>query len=118
MMGGILANNASGMCCSVAQNAYHTIESLTCVLPSGTVVDTAVPDAGAAFLEREPALARGLLELKCQIEARPALRDRVRAKYRMKNTTGYSLNAFLDFEDPLAAPRDDETAEQSGNGSG
>ena len=27
MMGGILSNNASGMCCGVAQNAYHTIIS-------------------------------------------------------------------------------------------
>ena len=28
----------------------------------------------------------------------PGLRERVRNKYRMKNTTGYSLNAFLDFD--------------------
>src|ERR1700730_1628985 len=41
MIGGILSNNSSGMCCGVAQNAYHTLESLTLVLPSGTVIDTA-----------------------------------------------------------------------------
>ncbi|MGB9197813.1 MAG: FAD-binding oxidoreductase, partial [Terriglobales bacterium] len=40
MMGGILANNSSGMCCGVAQNAYHTLDSLTFVLPSGTTIDT------------------------------------------------------------------------------
>ena len=34
-MGGILSNNASGMCCGVAQNAYHTLRSLRFVLPSG-----------------------------------------------------------------------------------
>ncbi len=28
----------------------------------------------------------------------PALRDRIRSKYRMKNTTGYGLNAFIDFD--------------------
>jgi D-lactate dehydrogenase len=39
MMGGILANNSSGMCCGVAQNAYHTLSSLTFMLPSGTVID-------------------------------------------------------------------------------
>ena len=35
MMGGILANNSSGMCCGVTQNAYHTLHSITFVLPSG-----------------------------------------------------------------------------------
>ena len=35
-VGGILSNNSSGMCCGVAQNAYHTLESLTFVLPTGT----------------------------------------------------------------------------------
>jgi len=101
-MGGILANNSSGMCCGVAQNAYHTLDSLTFVLPSGTTIDTAQPDAEARFLEREPALARGLMELKAEIEADPVLSGRIRSKYRIKNTTGYSLNAFLDFATPLA----------------
>ena len=100
-MGGILANNSSGMCCGVAQNAYHTLDSLTFVLPSGTLIDTAGPDARARFRELEPALAQGLLELKAEIEADAALTARIRSKYRIKNTTGYSLNAFLDFSEPL-----------------
>jgi D-lactate dehydrogenase len=98
MMGGILANNSSGMCCGVEQNAYHTIRSMTFVLPSGTVIDTADPKAEEMFLQREPKLAQGILELKKKIESNTALRDRIRAKYRMKNTTGYSLNAFVDFD--------------------
>ena len=101
MMGGILANNSSGMCCGVAQNAYHTLHSLTFVLPSGTVIDTADPRADEIFRQREPRLAQGLLDLKRDIEANPALRERIRSKYRMKNTTGYSLNAFLDFDRPV-----------------
>jgi D-lactate dehydrogenase len=100
-MGGILANNSSGMCCGVAQNAYHTLDSLTFVLPSGTCIDTALPDAEARFLEQEPGLARGLMALKAAIEADAALTARIRRKYRIKNTTGYSLNAFLDFRTPL-----------------
>jgi D-lactate dehydrogenase len=98
MMGGILANNSSGMCCGVAQNAYHTLESLVFVLPTGTVIDTASPDADALLHAAEPALAEGLLELKREISETPALRDRIRHKYLTKNTTGYSLNAFLDFD--------------------
>ena len=100
-MGGILSNNSSGMCCGVAQNAYHTLDSITFVLPSGTVIDTAQPSARERFRELEPALAGGLLELKAEIEADPALSARIRSKYRIKNTTGYSLNAFLDFQEPL-----------------
>lgn len=101
MMGGILSNNSSGMCCGVVQNSYHTLKSLTFVLPSGTVVDTADPRADEMFREKEPALAAGLLELRARLLADAALADRIRAKYRMKNTTGYSLNAFLDFERPV-----------------
>jgi D-lactate dehydrogenase len=89
------------MCCGVVQNAYHTLESMTFVLPSGTLIDTSRADADAELRAREPALADGLLALRREIEELPALRDRIRAKYRMKNTTGYSLNALLDFERPV-----------------
>jgi len=36
--------------------------------------------------------------LKQKLEHNSALRERVRNKYKRKNTTGYSLNAFLDFD--------------------
>jgi D-lactate dehydrogenase len=100
MMGGILSNNSSGMCCGVAQNSYHTLESLTFVLPTGTAVNTARPEADEQFRGREPALAAGLLELRGRLLSDSALAARVRAKYRTKNTTGYSLNALLDFDTP------------------
>ncbi|MGO9516437.1 MAG: FAD-binding and (Fe-S)-binding domain-containing protein, partial [Candidatus Korobacteraceae bacterium] len=97
-LGGILSNNSSGMCCGVEQNAYHTLHSMKFTLPSGTVIDTSLPDADEQFHSREPELARGVLELKARMEGNAALSERVRNKYRMKNTTGYSLNAFLDFD--------------------
>ncbi len=97
-LGGILSNNSSGMCCGVEQNAYHTLHSMKFLLPSGTIIDTSLPDADQQFHAREPRLAGGVLELKGQLEQKAGLRERVRSKYRMKNTTGYSLNAFLDFD--------------------
>jgi len=100
-LGGILSNNASGMCCGVIQNAYHTLRSMTFLLPSGTQIDTASPEADTQFRKREPQLAEGLLKLKQQLEANTDLADRIRWKYRMKNTTGYSLNAFLDYSTPV-----------------
>lgn len=100
-MGGILANNASGMCCGVAQNAYHTLQSITFLLPSGTKINTAEPDASQFFESSEPELAKGILRLKRKIEADESLSARIREKYQRKNTTGYGLNAFLDYETPL-----------------
>jgi D-lactate dehydrogenase len=101
MMGGILSNNSSGMCCGVAQNSYHTLDSLVFVLPSGTVVDTSHPGAAQELERAEPALAAGLLALRDDVRRQPALVERIRKKYRIKNTIGYSLNAFLDFDSPL-----------------
>lgn len=100
-LGGILSNNASGMCCGVAQNAYHTLRSLTFLLPSGTEINTADADADSLFRQQEPDLVAGLLGLKRQLESNPELSARIREKYRLKNTTGYSLNAFLDFSLPV-----------------
>ncbi len=101
MMGGILANNSSGMCCGVEQNAYHTLESIRFVLPDGLVVDSAAPDADRVLEREAPGLVRGLLQLKDRLERDDELRNRVRAKYKMKNTMGYSLNAFLDYDTPV-----------------
>jgi D-lactate dehydrogenase len=100
-LGGILANNSSGMCCGVEQNSYHTLRSLTFVLPSGTVIDSGAEGADAELRAREPALHEGLLRLRDEVRAHPALVERIRAKYRMKNTTGYQLNALVDFDLPI-----------------
>jgi D-lactate dehydrogenase len=105
MIGGILANNASGMCCGVTQNSYHTLESLTFVLPDGTEIDTAAPDANDQFEQACPRIADGLIGLKMRIEANAALTETIRQKYQRKNTTGYTLNAFLDYEKPVEIMR-------------
>lgn len=99
-LGGIVANNASGMCCGTRDTAYRTLESLVVVLPNGLVLDTGAPDADAFLREHAPELFEGLLRLRHAILSSPRLRDRIREKYRLKNTVGYSLNAFLDFHSP------------------
>ncbi|MBK2124669.1 FAD-binding oxidoreductase, partial [Fangia hongkongensis] len=40
-IGGIVANNSSGMCCGVAKNTYHTMQSIKFTLANRTEVDTA-----------------------------------------------------------------------------
>ncbi|WP_344363775.1 FAD-binding and (Fe-S)-binding domain-containing protein [Streptomyces gobitricini] len=100
-IGGVVANNASGMTAGTARNAYRTVASLTVVLPSGTVVDTGDPAADAALARAEPGLCAELLAIKAEIEADPRLTARIRAKYEIKNTNGYRLDAFLDGSTPV-----------------
>ncbi|WP_282687608.1 MULTISPECIES: FAD-binding and (Fe-S)-binding domain-containing protein [unclassified Streptomyces] len=100
-LGGVVANNASGMTAGTTRNSYRTLASLTFVLPSGTVVDTAHPAADEELAHAEPELCAGLLELKAEIEADTELTARIRAKYTIKNTNGYRLDAFLDGATPV-----------------
>ena len=100
-IGGVIANNSSGMCCGTAQNSYKTLSSLTFMLPSGTFIDSAQEDAEQQFAATEPTLATGLMEIKREIEADPELVARLRKKFSIKNTTGYHMEAFLDGTTPL-----------------
>ncbi|MFD5569973.1 FAD-binding and (Fe-S)-binding domain-containing protein [Streptomyces cadmiisoli] len=95
-IGGLVANNSSGMNCGTQDNAYRTIESLRFVLPSGTVVDTAAADADQALRAREPELHAGLLRLRDRVRGSAASRATVERLFAMKNTMGYGLNSFLD----------------------
>lgn len=101
MIGGIVANNSSGMCCSPAQDSYHTIAGMRIMLADGTILDTRDPESREAFRASHAALLAGLLELARRIRSDAALAGRIRRKYRIKNTTGYSLHALVDFEDPI-----------------
>ncbi|MCM2320242.1 MAG: FAD-binding oxidoreductase [Pseudomonas sp.] len=100
-IGGIVANNSSGMCCGTAQNSYKTLAGLRLVLADGTVVDSEDPMSVAAFRQSHGALLAELAELGRQTRANSALADKIRHKYRLKNTTGFSLNALVDFDQPL-----------------
>ncbi len=100
-IGGILANNASGMCCGVAQNSYQTLESMRLILVDGSVVDTADDKSRAEFSRSHQPLLAGLSRLRREVLADQALCERIRHKFKIKNTTGYSLNALVDFEDPF-----------------
>ncbi len=58
-IGGVVANNSSGMACGTSDNTYRTLESLVLVLPSGTVIDTGAPDADERLRALEPRSLRG-----------------------------------------------------------
>jgi D-lactate dehydrogenase len=100
-VGGVIANNSGGMRCGVVHDSYSTVRSLTFVLPSGTTIDTAAPDATERFAAEEPELAAGLATIRDEIRADEKLSERIRRKFAIKNTTGYRLCAFLDADEPL-----------------
>ncbi len=100
-IGGIAANNASGMCCGTAQNSYRTLAGMRVVLADGSVLDTEDASSVARFRQTHAALLDALAQLGASTRADAALSDRIRHKYKIKNTTGYSLNALVDFEDPI-----------------
>ena len=101
-IGGILANNASGMSCGTEYNSYHTFKYISFILPNGHEYNTKIKDENLRFLHNEPRLSEGLLRIRKEILSQPNLVKKIRRKYRIKNTIGYSMNSFLDYEDPLS----------------
>ena len=100
-VGGVVANNSGGMRCGTTADSYSTVRSLRFVLPSGTAIDTAAPGAAERFAAAEPELHAGLAEIRDRIRGDADMRERIRRKFEIKNTTGYRLCAFLDADDPL-----------------
>lgn len=100
-IGGIVANNASGMCCGTAQNTYHTLAGIRLVLADGSRLDTEDAASVAAFRESHASLLERLATLGRETRANAELAARIRHKYRLKNTTGLSLNALVDFDEPV-----------------
>ncbi|WP_338145275.1 FAD-binding and (Fe-S)-binding domain-containing protein [Cryobacterium suzukii] len=100
-IGGVVANNSSGMACGTVDNTYQTLESVVVVLPSGTVVDTGAADADDQLLKREPVLYNGLLELAQRTRSNAASVATIRQQFSMKNTMGYGVNSLLDFDRPI-----------------
>jgi len=100
-IGGIVANNASGMCCGTAQNTYHTLAGMRLVLADGSIVDSEVPSSVAAFRSSHGQLLEQLAELGRATRVNTELATKIRHKYRLKNTTGLSLNALVDYDEPM-----------------
>lgn len=100
-IGGIAANNASGMCCGTAQNSYRTVDSMKIVFSDGTILNTADEASIAAFKQSHASLISGIEALCQQVADNKELSDKIKHKYRLKNTTGYALNALVDYQDPI-----------------
>lgn len=73
MIGGIAANNASGMCCGTAQNSYKTLRSMKIMFSDGTVLDTASETSIESFKQSHAALIKQIESLAAKTKADEAL---------------------------------------------
>ena len=101
MVGGIVANNASGMSCGTHANSDKMLLSARMVLADGTVLDTASKDSREAFLKVHPEIVEGLKKLREEVLANEKLAERIRYKYSIKNVTGLNLRPLVAYEDPF-----------------
>ncbi len=97
MIGGIAANNASGMCCGVSENSYKTVADIRVILADGTLLDTSSESSCREFLKKNRELVLHLEKLASDVKADEVLREKIISKFKIKNTTGYSLNALTDY---------------------
>ncbi len=100
-IGGIVANNASGMTTGKPCNSYNTLKNIRFILSNGNVYDTSNKKDCAKFVIREKELSDGLIAIKNSIIKNDVFRNKILDKYRLKNTVGYTLNSFLDYEHSL-----------------
>ena len=89
------------MCCGTAQNSYKTLKSLRLILADGSLLDTGDETSRQAFAQTHEYLLNQLAELGRRTREDTTLAERIRNKFKIKNTCGYSLNALVDFEDPF-----------------
>ncbi|MEN9390840.1 MAG: hypothetical protein RL017_137 [Pseudomonadota bacterium] len=100
-IGGIVANNSSGMCCGTKHNSYKTIASMKIILANGTTLNTNDSKSCEAFKHNNPQIIAELLNIREVIQENKQLSAFIQDKFSIKSTSGYSLNAFIDFADPI-----------------
>lgn len=101
MIGGIAANNASGMCCGTADNSYKTLADMKIIFADGSVLDTSDPVSKSNFVAAHRPIIQGIEQLRDDINANPELKKLIQHKFKIKCTTGYGINSFVDFVDPF-----------------
>ncbi len=100
-IGGIIANNASGMTTGKPCNSYNTMKNIRFIMGNGNIYDTSDANDYGKFLQSEIELVSELGSIRDKIINSEKLKNRIINKYRLKNTVGYTLNAFTDFDEPL-----------------
>ncbi|MBP3730662.1 MAG: FAD-binding oxidoreductase [Mailhella sp.] len=100
-IGGMTANNAAGLSCTVATNIYHAVKDICFLLADGTYVDTSSRNSVERFRLSHAGMLGSISLLRDKILASPELSETIRRKFQIRNTCGYGLNALVDYSDPI-----------------
>ncbi|MGO1591900.1 MAG: FAD-binding and (Fe-S)-binding domain-containing protein [Ancrocorticia sp.] len=100
-IGGVVANNSSGMACGTVHNTYKTIESMTFVLADGTTIDTADARADELLASARPELHAKLGEIRDRVRHDAESMATIKHLFSMKNTIGYGVNSLVDYNRPV-----------------
>lgn len=101
MVGGIVINNASGMNCGTHANSDKVLISARMVLTDGTILDTGDPVSRSEFEASHPDFLKRVLALRDKVQSQPALTERIRYKYSIKNVTGLNILPLAVLTDPF-----------------
>ena len=101
LIGGIISNNASGMSCGTHANSYATIRSARIVFVDGSILDTSDSKSRSEFLSNNKEFVEKIVNIRERILQNAETHELINRKYSIKNTTGYSMNAFVDYSDPI-----------------
>lgn len=100
-IGGMIANNSSGMRSGIDRNVYNSLKSLKYILHDGFVIDSSLENSNDLLQQFQPDIYNGILSIKQEIESQQIIKDKIIKGYSIKNTIGYSMNSFIDFEKPI-----------------
>ena len=101
MVGGILANNASGMNCGVHANSDRMLVSARIILTDGTILDTGDKESREQFSRTHPEFIAKIEALRDKVRADESLASRIHTKYLIKNVTGLNLRPLIAYDDPF-----------------
>lgn len=101
LIGGIVANNSSGMCCGTKDNSYKTLNSIRVILNDGTILDTKDKANVEEFKRTHANLINEIRAIKEEIKNDSELYELIKRKFKIKNTTGYAINSFIDYDDEI-----------------
>lgn len=101
MVGGIVANNASGMKCGTHANSDRVLRTIRIVLSDGTVLDTGDEKSREEFARTHAGLITEIKLIRDAVKGSPELAGLIRRKYSIKNVTGLNMLPFLLFDDPF-----------------
>jgi len=100
-IGGVIANNSSGMLCGTEANSYQTVESMKLVFSDGSLLDTAADNADEVLRTIQPKIFETIVRIQALLKERTDLQEEIKRQFSRKNTMGYGLNSFIDYASPV-----------------